>query len=58
MQRQHRHRRIFDHALRDARLDHSHDADMGRQATHVELVDTGADGKQYLQCGQCGDQFD
>ena len=49
VQRQYRQRDIFLHHADNAVLDHPHQCDMRRQAGRIELVDTGAYGKDDLQ---------
>ena len=52
MQCEHRHGGIFDHALPDARVDHTDERNLRRELREVELIDAGADRKQEFEIAE------
>ncbi len=56
VQGQHGQRRVLDHAVDDAGLDHAHHRQRLGNDREVELVDTGAGGKQHFQIREPGGQ--
>ena len=52
MQGKNRHGYIFNHAFDNARLDHTHQRDMGREHGQVELINSGSSRKNNFGAGK------